>query len=62
MLVWVQPPMAARRQPHRWSARVLAQSDALDLEDGVFRKRTARAVAASLRRSALASRRRKAQP
>jgi hypothetical protein len=37
-------------------------SDALDLETGVFKKRTARGVAESLKRSAEASRRRKAEP
>jgi hypothetical protein len=37
-------------------------SDALDLETGVFRRRSPRAIAASLQRSALQSRRRKAEP
>lgn len=37
-------------------------SDALDLESGVFTRRSPRAIAASLKRSALASRRRKAEP
>jgi len=37
-------------------------SDALDLEPGVFMKRTPRAVARSLKRSAQASSRRKAEP
>ena len=46
----------------RWSARVMRTSDALDLEPGVFTQRSARAIAASLKRSALASRRRKAEP
>jgi hypothetical protein len=46
----------------RWSAQVTAQSNALDLEDGVFRKPTAKAVAASLKRSADRSRRRRAPP
>jgi hypothetical protein len=43
----------------RWSRHVTETSNALDLEDGVFRKPTARAVAASLKRSAERSRRRK---
>ncbi|HVN45034.1 MAG TPA: DUF3175 domain-containing protein [Steroidobacteraceae bacterium] len=47
---------------HRWSAQVMNRSDALDLEPGVFTQRSARAIAASLKRSALASRRRKAEP
>jgi hypothetical protein len=48
--------------PRRWSARVMKTSNALDLEPGVFTERSARAIAASLKRSALASQRRKAQP
>ena len=40
----------------------MARSDALDLEAGVFRKPSARAIALSLRRSAERSRRRKADP
>src|SRR3954466_15169481 len=46
----------------RWSARVMRTSDALDLERGVFKKRSARAVARSLKRSAEHSRRRKSAP
>jgi Protein of unknown function (DUF3175) len=37
-------------------------SDALDLEEGVFTKRTARAIARSLKRSAEQSHRRKSEP
>jgi hypothetical protein len=50
----------ARRQPRRWSQRVTRTSNALDLESGVFRMRSARAIARSLARSAEASKRRKA--
>jgi len=46
----------------RWSKRVMERSDALDLEAGVFTKGSARAIALSLKRSAEASRRRKADP
>jgi Protein of unknown function (DUF3175) len=46
----------------RWSARVMRTSDALDLERGVFTKRSPRAVARSLKRSAERSRRRKSAP
>ena len=46
----------------RWSARVMRTSNALDLEDGVFKKRSARGVASSLKRSAEASHRRKSAP
>jgi len=52
----------SRRAPARWSARVSRSSNALDLEAGVFRQRSARAVAASLKRSAERSQRRKASP
>jgi hypothetical protein len=53
---------AARTRRSRWSAEVLRTSNALDLEKGVFTQRSARAIAASLKRSARASRRRKAEP
>jgi hypothetical protein len=46
----------------RWSAGVMKQSDALDLERGVFKLRSARAVAHSLKKSAETSHRRKASP
>jgi hypothetical protein len=50
-----------RGNGRRWSAQVTRRSDALDLEPGVFRK-SPRAIAASLSRSAARSRRRKAGP
>ena len=40
----------------------MRESDALDLERGVFTRRSARAVALSLKRSAERSRRRKSSP
>lgn len=46
----------------RWSRGVTERSDALDLEPAVFTKRSARAIAASLKRSAERSRRRKSSP
>jgi Protein of unknown function (DUF3175) len=46
----------------RWSARVTRESDALDLDRGVFTKRDPKRIAASLKRSAERSRRRKADP
>jgi hypothetical protein len=46
----------------RWSATVTKKSDALDLEAGVFKLRSARAIAVSLQRSAVASERRKSEP
>jgi hypothetical protein len=56
----------ARRQSgrggRRWSARVTRESDALDLDRGVFTGRDPRKIAASLKRSAQRSRRRKSDP
>ena len=46
----------------RWSHKVNQTSDALDLERDVFKQRSPRAIAASLKRSAERSRRRKAEP
>jgi hypothetical protein len=58
---------AARRKrvpakKKRWSQRVTHESNALDLEQGVFKKRSAKAIAASLKRSAEHSKRRKSAP
>jgi hypothetical protein len=49
-----------RAAPRRWSQRVTKQSDALDLDRGVFKLSSARRIAASLKRSAERSKRRKA--
>lgn len=46
----------------RWSQRVTRDSNALDLEPGVFALADPRQIAASLKRSAEASTRRKAEP
>ena len=46
----------------RWSARAMMTSNALDLEGGVFTKRSPKAIAQSLKRSAERSRRRKSAP
>src|SRR5262249_9399246 len=51
---------AARPPPRRWSAEVTRRSDALDLEQGVFTRSDPKEIAASLKRSAEASRRKKA--
>ena len=65
---------APRRKPARgrktargkatryWSARVTKESGALDLEGGVFSLKDPKRIAASLKRSAERSRRRKAEP
>ena len=46
----------------KWSGEVAAHSDALDLEEDVFKVGDAKKIAASLKRSARASTRRKADP
>jgi transcription initiation factor TFIIIB Brf1 subunit/transcription initiation factor TFIIB len=51
---------AGKPSPKRWSQRVTRESDALDLEGGVFKQPSAKKIAASLKRSAERSSRRKA--
>src|SRR5215469_6016702 len=51
-----------RGQNRRWSARVTRDSDALDLDHGVFTLKSPQRIAASLKRSAEHSRRRKSDP
>jgi hypothetical protein len=46
----------------RWSKHVMETSDALDLEQGVFRKDSPKEIAKSLKRSAERSQRRKSEP
>lgn len=48
--------------PKRWSHKVARESDALDLKQGVFTSRDPRKIAASLKRSADRSKRRKSDP
>jgi Protein of unknown function (DUF3175) len=51
---------ARRKTPKRWSQRVTRESDALDLQQGVFKLTSPKKIAASLKRSAERSSRRKA--
>ncbi|TIT28159.1 MAG: DUF3175 domain-containing protein, partial [Mesorhizobium sp.] len=51
--------MTAKR---KWSAEVTGHSNAMDLEEHVFESDDARKIAASLKRSAEHSDRRKAEP
>jgi hypothetical protein len=46
----------------RWSAQVTRESNALDLQEGVFKQTSPAKIAASLKRSAERSKRRKADP
>lgn len=59
-----KPPEARQSPPpaRRWSQRVMQTSHALDLEPGVFTLADPRQIALSLKRSALASQRRKSEP
>lgn len=54
--------MPAKKTARRWSQRVTEQSNALDLEDGVFTFDDPRRIARSLKRSAEESTRRKSSP
>lgn len=60
-----RPKEAKPRQGSKsryWSKQVMERSNALDLESGVFKMGSARAIAESLKRSAERSQRRKAAP
>ncbi|MBV5269604.1 MAG: DUF3175 domain-containing protein [Afipia sp.] len=53
---------AAKRPVRKWSGRVTATSDALDLKHDVFKQSSPAAIAKSLKRSAERSHRRKSDP
>jgi hypothetical protein len=55
-------PAARRRAGRKWSREVTERSNALDLEGGVFKQNDPKKIAASLKRSAERSKRRKANP
>jgi len=54
--------LITRATRRRWSAEVTRHSNALDLQKSVFKQRSPRRIALSLKRSAEASRRRKGTP
>ena len=54
--------MAKTDNDKRWSGRVTRESNALDLEEGVFTWSDPKKIARSLRRSAESSKRRKSPP
>jgi len=56
------PRESADKSSRNWSDRVTRESNALDLEEGVFTWTDPRRIARSLQRSAEASTRRKATP
>jgi hypothetical protein len=55
-------PRKSTGSPKRWSQDVTEHSDALDLDKGVFTLKDPKVIARSLKRSAEASKRRKADP
>jgi hypothetical protein len=55
-------PAKTQDSAKRWSQEVTEHSNALDLEKGVFKLKDPKKIAASLKRSAEASKRRKADP
>lgn len=54
--------MARQRPGRKWSAKVTETSDALDFEEDVLKSRSAKRIAASLKRSAEHGDHRKASP
>ena len=57
-----KPTRRGTSRTSKWSARVTKESDALDLKRGVFTLRSPKQIAASLKRSAERSSRRKSDP
>jgi hypothetical protein len=57
-----KPRKPTRTTPRRWSATVTETSDAMDLEKNVFKSESPKHIAASVKRSAERSRRRKSSP
>jgi hypothetical protein len=49
-------------KPRKWSAKVTATSDALDLQGNIFKSKDPKKIAASLKRSAEKSKRKKSGP
>lgn len=54
--------MAKKAAKKKWSGKVARESNALDLKKGVFAQRDPKKIAASLKRSAEHSKRRKSSP
>jgi hypothetical protein len=58
----IRGKLARRKPARRWSARITRESDALDLENRVFTQKDPKRIAASLKRSAQRSTRKKSSP
>jgi hypothetical protein len=54
--------MVAQSRMTRWSSKVTTKSNSLDLEDKIFESHDPKRIAASLKKSAQASHRRKSSP
>lgn len=55
-------PKTRKATGEKWSRRVMEKSDAMDLQAGVFKLKSAAAIARSLKKSSEASHRRKSSP
>ncbi|MDP4261345.1 MAG: DUF3175 domain-containing protein [Bacteroidota bacterium] len=53
---------AGPKQKKKWSAKVNATSNALDLDHGIFKEKDPGKIALSLKRSAVKSKRKKSSP
>ena len=56
------PSASTKARTKKWSKRVMEHSDAMDLQAGVFKLKSASAIARSLKKSSEASKRRKSTP
>jgi hypothetical protein len=55
-------PAPSQKRRGKWSAKVTAESDAMDVEKNVFKSDSPKRIAASVKRSAERSHRRKSTP
>jgi len=55
-------PAPKKKPAAKWSAKVMQQSDALDLQSNIFKSGSAERIARSLKRSAERSKRKKGTP
>jgi hypothetical protein len=58
----IKAKAGAKTRAGRWSKQVMENSDAMDLKSGVFKLKSARAIARSLKNSSEESNRRKSSP
>jgi Protein of unknown function (DUF3175) len=58
----IKAKTGAKGRGRKWSKQVMEHSDAMDLKSGVFKLKSARAIARSLKNSSEESKRRKSSP